>query len=143
MWSFMESAKSSPFMKSGQEGVFMKNNQEGIETVKAGNGLYAFLMESTTIDYVVERECDTTQIGGLLGKKEQIASTINYESRLTEMDNINDRLEGVWDRSAAGLTVSYAHLVRDLEAAGGGAAARAQEALVEGEEGRRPVRIGK
>ena len=69
MWSFMESAKPSTFMKSHQEGVFMKNNQEGIDAVKAGNGLYAFLMESTTIDYVVERECDTTQIGGLLGKK--------------------------------------------------------------------------
>ena len=68
MWSFMESAKSSPsFMRRDQEGVFMNNNAEGIETVKAGNGLYAFLMESTTIDYVVERHCDTTQIGGLLG----------------------------------------------------------------------------
>ena len=56
---------------------------------------------------------------------------------------IIDRLEGVWNRSAAGLTVSHAHLVRDLEAAGGGSAARAQEALVEREEGRRPVCIGK
>ena len=72
MWSFMESAKSSPsFMRRDQEGVFMNNNAEGIETVKAGNGLYAFLMESTTIDYVVERHCDTTQIGGLLGQLER------------------------------------------------------------------------
>jgi hypothetical protein len=30
---------------------------------------YAFLMESTTIEYVIERECDTTQIGGLLDSK--------------------------------------------------------------------------
>jgi hypothetical protein len=37
--------------------------------VKKSNGLYAFLMESTTIEYVVERECDTTQIGGLLDSK--------------------------------------------------------------------------
>ena len=56
---------------------------------------------------------------------------------------INNRLEGVWDRSATRLTLSHAHLVRDFEAAGGGTAARAQEALVEGEEGRRPVCIGK
>ena len=31
--------------------------------------MYAFLMESTTIEYNIERECDTTQIGGLLDSK--------------------------------------------------------------------------
>ena len=60
MWAFMESAKPS---------VFVQSNPEGIELVKKSNGLYAFLMESTTIEYVVERECDTTQIGGLLDSK--------------------------------------------------------------------------
>ena len=39
------------------------------QKVKKGNGKYAFLMESTTIEYVIERECDTTQIGGLLDSK--------------------------------------------------------------------------
>ncbi|XP_071747530.1 glutamate receptor ionotropic, kainate 2 isoform X1 [Lepeophtheirus salmonis] len=60
MWSFMESTKPV---------VFTKGNPEGIERVKKENGNYAFLMESTTIEYVVERECDTTQIGGLLDSK--------------------------------------------------------------------------
>jgi ABC-type amino acid transport substrate-binding protein len=60
MWSFMESTKPS---------VFANSNPEGIERVKKSNGLYAFLMESNTIEYVVERECDTTQIGGLLDSK--------------------------------------------------------------------------
>ena len=60
MWSFMESNKPS---------VFTSGNTEGIERVKKGNGKYAFLMESTTIEYVIERECDTTQIGGLLDSK--------------------------------------------------------------------------
>ena len=60
MWSFMESTKPS---------VFVKGNTEGIDRVKKGNGQYAFLMESTTIEYVIERECDTTQIGGLLDSK--------------------------------------------------------------------------
>ncbi len=60
MWSFMESAKPD---------VFTAGNTEGIDRVKTGNGLYAFLMESTTIEYVIERECDTTQIGGLLDSK--------------------------------------------------------------------------
>lgn len=56
-------------MESTKPTVFTKGNTEGIERVKKGNGLYAFLMESTTIEYVVERECDTTQIGGLLDSK--------------------------------------------------------------------------
>ena len=60
MWSFMESTKP---------GVFAQGNAEGLERVKKGNGKYAFLMESTTIEYVIERECDTTQIGGLLDSK--------------------------------------------------------------------------
>ena len=60
MWSFMESTKP---------GVFAQGNAEGLERVKKGNRKYAFLMESTTIEYVIERECDTTQIGGLLDSK--------------------------------------------------------------------------
>ena len=56
---------------------------------------------------------------------------------------MTDRLQGVRDRSATWLTISNAHLVRNIEAAGGGAVARTQEALVEGEERRRPVRVGK
>lgn len=30
---------------------------------------YAFLMESTSIEYITERECDVTQVGGLLDDK--------------------------------------------------------------------------
>lgn len=47
--------------------VFVKKNADGIERVKAEP--YAFLMESTTIDYTVQRECNLTQIGGLLDNK--------------------------------------------------------------------------
>lgn len=32
-------------------------------------GNFAFLMESTTLDYVVQRNCNLTQIGGLLDSK--------------------------------------------------------------------------
>jgi len=60
MWSFMTSTKPD---------VFTDSNAEGIARVKEGDGLYAFLMESTTIEYVVERNCDTMQIGGLLDSK--------------------------------------------------------------------------
>ena len=60
MWSFMESTKPS---------VFVSGNSAGVERVKRENGFYAFLMESTSIEYAVERNCDTTQIGGLLDSK--------------------------------------------------------------------------
>ena len=33
------------------------------------NGKYAFLMESTSVEYVIERNCQLTQIGGLLDSK--------------------------------------------------------------------------
>ncbi|XP_071042115.1 glutamate receptor ionotropic, kainate 2-like [Parasteatoda tepidariorum] len=58
MWSFMESQRPS---------VFSDNNQKGVERVKKGN--YAFLMESTTIEYIIERNCELTQVGGLLDSK--------------------------------------------------------------------------
>ncbi len=47
--------------------VFVKRSQEGIDRVNAE--AYAFLMESTSIDYTVQRECNLTQIGGLLDNK--------------------------------------------------------------------------
>ncbi|GFX39850.1 glutamate receptor ionotropic, kainate 2 [Trichonephila clavipes] len=54
-------------MQTTQPSVFTKNNDQGIERVKKGN--YAFLMESTTIEYYTERDCDLTQIGSLLDSK--------------------------------------------------------------------------
>jgi len=49
--------------------VFERSNQEGVERVKKDAGGYAFLMESTTVEYIVERSCDLTQIGSLLDSK--------------------------------------------------------------------------
>ena len=47
--------------------MFVKDYERGIERVKRGG--YAFLMESTMLDYVVQRDCNLTQIGGLLDSK--------------------------------------------------------------------------
>ncbi|XP_045024646.1 glutamate receptor ionotropic, kainate 2 isoform X2 [Daphnia magna] len=58
MWRFMENKKPS---------VFVSTYEEGIRRVLEGN--YAFLMESTTLDYFVHRNCNLTQIGGLLDSK--------------------------------------------------------------------------
>lgn len=60
MWSFMESARPS---------VFTGSNIEGVERVVRGKGSYAFLMESTSIEYVIERNCELTQVGNLLDSK--------------------------------------------------------------------------
>ncbi|KAL9900013.1 kainate-type ionotropic glutamate receptor subunit 1D isoform 1-T1 [Glossina fuscipes fuscipes] len=60
MWSFMESARPS---------VFTSSNGEGVERVAKGKGNYAFLMESTSIEYVTERNCELTQVGGMLDTK--------------------------------------------------------------------------
>ncbi|PNF31224.1 Glutamate receptor ionotropic, kainate 2, partial [Cryptotermes secundus] len=58
MWRFMENKKPS---------VFVPTYEEGIQRVLEGN--YAFLMESTMLDYIVQRDCNLTQIGGLLDSK--------------------------------------------------------------------------
>ncbi|CAF3325828.1 unnamed protein product, partial [Rotaria socialis] len=57
MWNYMNSYPDA----------FVGKNQEGIDRVKDES--YAFLMESTSIEYTVQRECNLTQIGGLLDNK--------------------------------------------------------------------------
>lgn len=49
--------------------TFVKNNPEGIARVKKGEGKYAFFVESTVLEYFVERNCELTQVGGLLDSK--------------------------------------------------------------------------
>uniref|UniRef100_A0A1B6EA31 Glutamate receptor ionotropic, kainate 2 n=1 Tax=Clastoptera arizonana TaxID=38151 RepID=A0A1B6EA31_9HEMI len=58
MWRYMESKRPS---------VFVSTYEEGVKRVLEGN--YAFLMESTMLDYAVQRDCNLTQIGGLLDSK--------------------------------------------------------------------------
>jgi len=62
MWSFMQSPEN-------KKDVMMQSNAEGVEKVLNDNGGYAFLMESTSIQYIVERKCDLAQIGGNLDNK--------------------------------------------------------------------------
>ncbi|XP_043248643.1 glutamate receptor ionotropic, kainate 2 [Colletes gigas] len=58
MWRFMESKSKT---------VFVQSYEEGVKKVLESN--YAFLMESTMLDYAVQRDCNLTQIGGLLDSK--------------------------------------------------------------------------
>lgn len=47
--------------------LMMETNEEGVKKVETDN--YAFLMESTTIEYQTERHCTLAQVGNLLDDK--------------------------------------------------------------------------
>lgn len=57
MYEFME---ANPY-------VYQMKNEYGKKRVLEGG--YAFLMESASIEFLIERECNLTQIGGLLDNK--------------------------------------------------------------------------
>ncbi|XP_032790934.2 glutamate receptor ionotropic, kainate 2 [Daphnia magna] len=67
MWQFMEAnnRSSTPQMP----GPYVKSNMEGVKRVQDSKGLYAFLMESSTIEFFTERKCDLTQVGGMIDSK--------------------------------------------------------------------------
>ncbi|KAG5889810.1 hypothetical protein JTB14_025589 [Gonioctena quinquepunctata] len=57
-------------MKSQRPSVMEIENKDGVARVNTTkNGLYAFLMESTQIEYEVEQECKLKQVGGWLDTK--------------------------------------------------------------------------
>lgn len=58
MWSFMEQAEPSVFVKTGAEGV---------DRVRRGG--YAFIAESTFLDYQTNRECDLETIGTMFASR--------------------------------------------------------------------------
>ncbi|KAL8564050.1 hypothetical protein ACOMHN_016339 [Nucella lapillus] len=57
MWNYM----------STQEDVFVTKSKDGVDRVKKGG--YAYLGESTAVEYAVARDCDLTNIGGNLDSK--------------------------------------------------------------------------
>lgn len=54
-------------MSSRKNTALVKNNKEGITRVLTTD--YAMLMESTSIEYISQRNCNLTQIGGLIDSK--------------------------------------------------------------------------
>ena len=56
-------------MSKNPEDLLTTSNQEGIDKVLLEQGDYAFFMESTTIEYAIERYCQLQQVGGLLDSK--------------------------------------------------------------------------
>ena len=57
----------SRYMESKEPTVFTSSYKEGMKRVLQGN--FAFLCESSMLDYVVQRDCNLTQIGGLVDSK--------------------------------------------------------------------------
>nr|AKI28993.1 ionotropic receptor CG5621 [Bactrocera dorsalis] len=58
--------KMYEFMRDHPE-YMTSTNAEGVDLVENEN--YAFIMESTTIEYITERRCSLTQVGSLLDEK--------------------------------------------------------------------------
>lgn len=56
------------FMSEHPE-LMTESNEEGVKKVLEGKGDYAFLMESSAIDYEKEQHCELAQIGPLLDNK--------------------------------------------------------------------------
>lgn len=56
------------FMSDHPE-LMTDSNEEGVKKVLESNGGYAFLMESSAIDYEKEQHCELAQVGPLLDNK--------------------------------------------------------------------------
>ncbi len=54
-------------MSSRKNTALVKSNTEGITRVLTAD--YALLMESTSIEYITQRNCNLTQVGGLIDSK--------------------------------------------------------------------------
>ncbi|XP_064637985.1 glutamate receptor 3-like isoform X2 [Lineus longissimus] len=97
MWNFMDSAKPS---------VFTDNTEGGVARVRNSKGRYAFLLESTTNDYVNQRKpCNTMKVGDNLDSKgfgiaTQIGNPLRKELNLAVLKlretNVLPALEKKW-----------------------------------------------
>lgn len=74
MWAFMSSKPSSSLVKSIDDGIqrVMKSD-------------YALITESTTIDYITRRNCNLTQVGGLIDSKGYGIGTPLGKTRVPEL----------------------------------------------------------
>ena len=83
MWSFMDQQNPS---------VFVKDSLQGIDRTLQGD--YAFLMESTMIDYTMQRYCELMQVGGLLDSKGYgIATPIGMHHKSISTSKINNKYD--------------------------------------------------
>ena len=72
--SFFQSSNLHVYQKMWQTmskdpDSFVKSQNELIERVKKGDGKFAALMESATIEYLVSQDCDLVQVGALIDSR--------------------------------------------------------------------------
>ena len=75
MWRYMESnheaaAAAAAATKGRARATFVSSYEEGVRRVLDGD--FAFLCESTMLDYLLQRNCNLTQVGDLLDNKVRI-----------------------------------------------------------------------
>lgn len=144
MWSFMESARPSVFPSSNVEGVERVVKGKGKFIYKAQTlnkyltvrkmyitGSYAFLMESTSIEYVIERNCELTQVGSMLDSKGYgiAMPPSNFYKFLLYYSNVS-----IKSFSPNRLSISNGHKRCCAKTPRGGKVAHPKNALVEGKE---------
>lgn len=69
-------------METYGDTVMMFDNKQGVDRVKKEREAYAFFMESSTIEYEVQRNCDLTEVGAWLDNKAYGIAMPFSESRL-------------------------------------------------------------
>ncbi|XP_013138070.1 PREDICTED: glutamate receptor 2-like, partial [Papilio polytes] len=75
-YNFFENSNDSVYqkiwtvMKSAKPTVFTNNNDEGRDRVVRSKGNYVFFMESTAIEYYMQRNCDLKMVGSKLDSKD-------------------------------------------------------------------------
>ena len=78
MWEFM----------SSRPHVLVSSTREGIERVRESKGKYAFLIESSTNEYVNERApCDTIKVNGFSHLQQCNTSTVKSSERKNREEN--------------------------------------------------------
>ena len=101
MWSKMQ----------GWGDSLVQSNQEGIDKVLRDNGGYAFFMESTSIEYQIERNCKLTKVGGNLDSKSygvamrkgsHLRSRISSAIIRLRQDGVLEKLKEKWWRQERG-----------------------------------------
>ncbi|XP_011503697.1 PREDICTED: glutamate receptor ionotropic, kainate 2-like [Ceratosolen solmsi marchali] len=74
-YSFFKNSNTSIYqrifntMTEAKPSVFTESNNEGVDRVIKGKRKYAFFMESTSIEYQIERHCELQMVGTLLDNK--------------------------------------------------------------------------
>lgn len=74
-YSFFKNSNTSLYqriftvMNEANPSVFTASNDDGVDRVLKGKRKYAFFMESTSIEYQIERHCELQQVGTLLDNK--------------------------------------------------------------------------